>query len=146
MCSPQSWRRVFANALIKTLIKSTKARIPIYSWENERCKHTMFYVLNSLIVFSFFGCFMLLVDGGGVYGVIAWRIWVKYSHIQESVLCWVPETTVLWCQGEPRHQQSLICRQRFLHSEAVGARFCCHNMTYLRQQISSYTFGFHYVS
>ncbi len=34
----------------------------------------MFYVLNSLIIFSFFGCLMLLVDGGGVFGAIAWRL------------------------------------------------------------------------
>ncbi len=92
------------------------------SWEDERYKHTMLYVLNSSIVFSFLGCLILLVDGGGVFGAISmahlhgWTL----SHLgMHPVLG--SRNHVLWCQGEPHINNRWSVG---VHSEAAGEVLC----------------------
>ena len=66
-----------------------------FHFTHLRCKHTIFYVLNSLIVFYFLAALCCMLDGG-------WCLWSdtrvhlgehEYSHIKECIMCWVPETT-----------------------------------------------------
>ena len=63
--------------------------------EDERGEHTMLHIQNSLIVFPFFGRFVLLAGSSYVFGAIARSIGVEHPHVKVGVLCLVPKTTSL---------------------------------------------------
>ena len=60
-----------------------------------RGEHTMLHIQNSLIVFPFFGRFVLLAGSSYVFGAIARSIGVEHPHVKVGVLCLVPKTTSL---------------------------------------------------
>ena len=55
--------------------------------EDKRGEHAVLYILDSLVVFSFLGGFMLFTNGRYVFGAIARSIGVEHPHIEVGILC-----------------------------------------------------------